>query len=97
MTDIDRYSHDVVVIGAGGSGRRAALLPQADGPGRAGGRPWRAARCRLIPAFLPGGQEPEQFQDEVDAIAELQPGEPGRGGLVGGRVPAAGTRPEDLL
>lgn len=33
----------------------------------------------------------------MDAVTELQPGEPGRGGLVDGRVPGAGAWPEDLL
>lgn len=46
---------------------------------------------------LSGGREPQHLQDQVDTVAELQPGEPRRGSLVHGRIPAAGTRPEDLL
>jgi hypothetical protein len=62
---------------------RETLMPPELPSAGSGRPPWR--------------QEPKQLLDEMDARAELQPGEPGRGGLVGPGVACAGARPEDLF
>jgi hypothetical protein len=84
LVQVRRGEHAQAALAAVTGSRVRCGVRHEDFPSvRPGGRCQPDGELPTRPGRLPAAREPQQLQDQVDAVAELQPGEPQRRGLVG--------------